>query len=166
MLDELEEVDEMDVAIQDAMHIKTCFGCGAENAKGLRIKTHWDGEAGRCTYHPEPHMMAGPPQFLNGGIVATLIDCHCISTAIAYLYAKEGRAAGSDPGIWCVTGSLQVDYKRPTPIDRPCTLTARVASIEGRRLTVDCTLESDDKVRAEGRVVAVRVEAEWTGVGR
>ncbi len=156
----------MSTAIQDAMHIKTCFGCGAENAQGLRIKTFWDGELGRCTFHPEPHMMAGPPQFLNGGIVATLIDCHAISTAIAYLYQQEGRPPGSEPGVWCVTGSMQVEYKRPTPIDRPAELTARVAKVDGRKLTVEVSLESEGRVRAEGRVVAVRVEQSWTGGGR
>ena len=153
------------IAIQDAMHIKTCFGCGAENPRGLKIKTYWDGEAGRCTYHPEPHMMAGPPQFVNGGIVATLMDCHCISTAIAYLYDAENRTPSSEPGIWCVTGSLHVDYKRPTPIDRPCALTARIAGVDGRRITVECTLESEGKMRAEAKVVAVRVKSEWTGSG-
>lgn len=155
----------MSTAIQDAMHIKTCFGCGAENAKGLRIKTFWDGELGRCTFHPEPHMMAGPPQFLNGGIVATLIDCHAISTAIAYLYQQEGRAPGTEPGVWCVTGSMQVEYKRPTPIDRPVELMARVTKVDGRKLTVEVLLESEGKVRVEGSVVAVRVEQSWTGGG-
>ena len=152
----------MSTAIQDSMHIKTCFGCGAENDKGLRIKTHWDGEKGVCTYHPEPHMMAGPPQVLNGGIVATLVDCHGISTAIAYLYQQEGRAPGTEPGIWCVTGSLQVNYKRPTPIDRPVELTARVVKVDGRKLTVECVLEAEGKVTAEGTVRAVRVERTWT----
>ena len=152
-------------AIQDSMHIKTCFGCGSENSHGLRIKTFWDGEVGRCTFLPEPYMMAGPRQFVNGGIVATLIDCHSISTAIAYLYDKEGRAPGSEPGIWCVTASLQVDYKRPTPIDRPCQLTARVTRIDGRRISIDCVLESEERLRAAGNVVAVRVESEWTGTG-
>ncbi len=111
-------------------------------------------------------MMAGPPQYVNGGIVATLVDCHCISTAIAYLYHAENRAPGSEPGIWCVTGSLQVEYKRPTPIDQPAELTARVTKTDGKRLTVECTLESEGKVRAEGKVIAVRVEQAWTGAGR
>jgi acyl-coenzyme A thioesterase PaaI-like protein len=154
------------VAIQDSMHIKTCFGCGAENSRGLRIKTYWDGDAGRCTFRPEAHMMAGPPQFVNGGIVATLIDCHCISTAIAFLYQAENRAPGSEPGIWCVTRSMQIEYKRPTPIDTPAELMARVTKIDGKRLTVACTVESDGKVRAEGIVVAVRVEQAWTDSGR
>lgn len=156
----------MSEAIQDSMHIKTCFGCGADNEKGLRIKTYWDGEQGRCTFHPEPHMMAGPPQFLNGGILATLIDCHAISTAIAYLYQQEGRELGSEPGVWCVTGSMLVEYKRPTPIDKPAELTARVAKVDGKKLTVECVLESDGKVRAEGTVVAVRVEQNWTASPR
>jgi len=117
------------VAVQDSMHIKTCFGCGTENPRGLGLKTHWNGKEGLCTFRPEPHLCAGPTQFVNGGVVATLIDCHSISTAIAYLYEAEGRPPGSEPGIWCVTASLHVDYKRPTPIDRPARLTARVVVV-------------------------------------
>jgi acyl-coenzyme A thioesterase PaaI-like protein len=145
------------------MHPKTCFGCGADNEKGLKIKTYWDDGVGRSTFHPEPHMMAGPPQFLNGGIVATLVDCHGICTAIGHLYAAEDREVGSEPAIWCVTGSLHVDYKRPTPIDKPVELIGRVMTQDGRKLTVECALESEGKVCATGTVVAVRVGQEWTG---
>jgi acyl-coenzyme A thioesterase PaaI-like protein len=152
-------------SVQESMHIRTCFGCGTENAKGLRLKTRWNGHEGLCTFEPEPHMCAGPPRFVNGGIVATLIDCHAISTAIAHLYQAEGREPGTDPGIWCVTASLEVQYKRPTPIDQPAELRARVSKSNGRRLTVECTLESGGKLCAIGSVEAVRVDSEWTDAG-
>ncbi len=142
--------------LQDRMHLKTCFGCGAENPNGLQLKTHWTGEEGVGTYHPKPHMIAAPG-VINGGIIATLIDCHCVCTAMAWLYAQEGREFGSEPGIWCVTASLLVEYKRPTPADKPIELRARVTGAENGRVTVACTLHADGKERATGTVVAVRV---------
>ncbi len=146
------------VAVQDLMHIKTCFGCGAENAHGLQLKTHWTGTGGVCHFQPQPHMIAAPG-VLNGGIIATLIDCHCISTAMAHLYQAEGRPFGSEPGIWCVTASLNVDFKRPTPIDQTIELRAHVTEEdrERGRVTVACVLSAAGKERAVGNVVAVRL---------
>jgi len=147
-----------EAALQDRMHLKTCYGCGAENAQGLQLKTHWTGAEGVATYEPKPHMIAAPG-VVNGGIIATLIDCHCVCTAMAWLYHAEGRAFGTEPSIWCVTASLQVEYKRPTPADKPIALRARVLGEENGRVTVSCVLESDGKERATGTVVAVRLKA-------
>ena len=147
-------------ALQELMPHKTCFGCGSENAQGLQLKTHWSGDEGVCQFQPKPHMMAAPG-VLNGGIIATLIDCHCVSTAMAHLYQAEGRAFGSEPGIWCVTASLSVDFKRPTPIDQPIELRARIIGEdpEKGRVTVACVLCAAGKERAVGSVVAARVKA-------
>lgn len=144
-------------ALQDRMHLKTCFGCGTENPHGLQLKTHWNGEEGVGTYYPKPHMIAAPG-VINGGIIATLIDCHSVCTAMAHLYQAEGREFGSEPGIWCVTASLLVEYKRPTPADKPIDLRARVLSEENGRVTLSCVLTSDGKERATGSVVAVRLK--------
>ena len=119
----------IDVAFQKLMPGNGCFGCGPENPDGLRIESFWksvapDAEA-VCTYVPHPHQSAGPPQWLNGGIVSVLIDCHSVCTAVADAYRREGRAMGEEPLIWYVTGRLSIDYLRPTPIDRPVDLTAR-----------------------------------------
>lgn len=148
-------------ALQDRMQTKTCFGCGADNAHGLRIKSYWNGEVGLCTFQPQPHMTAGPPQYVNGGIIATLIDCHAICTAVAHWYDLEDRDFGSDPEIWCVTGSIHVDYERPTPIDKPVELRARVIGVDGKRATVECIVNSDGVRCAIGTVVAVRVDQSW-----
>ncbi len=145
-------------AVQELMHIKTCFGCGTENALGLQLKTRWNGTEGVCHFEPRPHMVAAPG-VLNGGIIATLIDCHSVSTAMAHLYQAEGRAFGSEPGIWCVTASLNVDFRRPTPADQPIELRARVTADdrERGRVTVGCVLSAAGKERAVGTVVAVRL---------
>lgn len=148
-------------AFQDLIPHNHCFGCGPHNERGLRIKSYWDGEEATCTYRPQPHQAAGPRQYLNGGIIATIIDCHSICSAIAHVYREEGRDMGSRPDVWCATGKLEVRYLRPTPIDRPVELRARVVESEGRKYGVRCTLTSDGDVCAEGRVLAVRVPESW-----
>ena len=151
-------------AIQDQFGIENwCYGCGPENPEGLQIKSYWHGDEAVCIYQPRPAFMAGPRHVLNGGVIATLIDCHSACTAIAALYKAEGRPIGSDPIIWCVTASMQVDYLRPTPIAAPVTLRARVESTEGKRTTVACSLSSEGIETARGRVVAVRVPPSWRG---
>src|SRR5215471_20575260 len=85
-------------AIQDDIGIDNlCYGCGPENPEGLKIKSYWDGDETVCTFMPRPSFMAGPRHVLNGGIIATVIDCHCICTAVAAVYKSEGRPIGSDP---------------------------------------------------------------------
>lgn len=155
----------MNVAFQDLMPDNLCFGCGPDNDRGLRIKSYWDGDESVCSYRPEPHQTAGPPQFLNGGIIATLIDCHCVCTAVAHLYRSEGRTVGSDPTIWCATGRLEVRYLSPTPIDRPVELRARVVETAGKKVTLRCTLSSGGRPTAEAEVIALRVPDSWRTAG-
>jgi len=148
-------------ALQDRYPGNHCFGCGPSNRRGLRLKSHRFGDACVARFSPSPEHNAGPEAWLNGGIVATLLDCHGVFAAIADAYAREEREFASAPLIWYVTGSLSVRYERPTPIDREARLVARVRSIAGRKTTVDCSLRSGGLVCATGMVVAVRVEEGW-----
>lgn len=150
-----------EMAIQDYMADSYCFGCGPGNPNGLQIKSYWDGEKATCTFAPSEHHSAGPPHVLNGGIIATVIDCHAVCTACAHAYHAEGRAPDSDPPIWCVTGSLHVDYLRPTPIEGPVELVAKVIDDDGKKMTVECELRAHGKPCANAKVVAVRVPPEW-----
>lgn len=147
--------------IQDAIPHNHCYGCGPENPKGMQIKSEWDGETSVCRYTPRPEQSAGPAQYLYGGIIASLIDCHCVNTAIAHQYDREARPIGSEPYIWCVTGKLSVDYLAPTPIDRPVELRAEVVESSARKTVVRCRMMSGDTLTAKGEVVAVRVPDEW-----
>ena len=150
------------IAFQDQIGGNYCFGCGPTNQHGLRIKSYWDGsDESTCTYQTHPYHTAGPRQFVNGGIIATLIDCHCVCTAIAYAYRAEGREIGSEPSIWCVTASLKVTYLQPTPIEAPVALRARVVEAGTKKTVLNCTLSSNGKECAHGEVVAVRVPPTW-----
>ena len=149
-------------AFQDQIGDNYCFGCGPTIEQGLRIKSYWDGpDETICTYQPESHQAAGPKQFLNGGVIATLIDCHCICTAIAFAYRGEGREIGSSPAIWYATGSLTVKYSRPTPIEVPVVLRASVIELGEKKSVLSCTLSSSEQECATGEVIAIRVPLSW-----
>jgi acyl-coenzyme A thioesterase PaaI-like protein len=145
------------LAIQDQIEGNLCFGCGPANPGGLQIKSYYSGSEAVCTFRPRPEHAAGPPHVLNGGILATIIDCHGVCTAIAAAYQAENRHIGSDPPLWYVTGSLTVDYLLPTPIAQPLVLRARVRESQGRKSWVEVEARSSDREVARATVLAVRV---------
>lgn len=148
---------------QDHIPHNHCFGCGPANAHGLRLKSRWQDAAAVAVFEPQPWHAAGPEQFLNGGIIATVIDCHCVCTAIADCYRREQRAIGSEPDIWCVTASLKVDYLKPVPIDRSVSLCASIVEVSGKKVRLSCGLFSADTECARGEVLAIRVDPNWRG---
>lgn len=150
------------VAFQDRIPHNGCFGCGPENAKGLHIKSYWDGDESVCRFRAGAHHAAGPDQFLNGGIIATVIDCHCICTAIAGTYRDEGREIGSAPDVWCVTARLDVSYLLPAPIGEPLQLRARILEKGERKTVLSCSAYSGEKECARADIVAVRVPPSWS----
>lgn len=151
-----------DAAFQDRMRDNFCWGCGADNPDGLHLKSRWEtDELAVADWTPRPEFAAGPRHVLNGGIIATLLDCHGVCTALADAYGQEGRAIGSDPEIWHATVSLAVQYLRPTPLDRPLQLAARVVARQGDAVSVDCVLSSAGKDRARATVRTTRVPDEW-----
>lgn len=151
-----EQVAELSFQDQWADRTGTCWGCGSRNEHGLRIRSFWSGDESVCVWMPKPYH-ATVPGVLSGGIIASLIDCHCACTAIAAVYKAEGRAIGSEPFIWYVTSSLQVFYLRLTPTSVPVVLRARVKEAVGRKTVLTCSLFSDGDTCAKGEVVTVRV---------
>jgi acyl-coenzyme A thioesterase PaaI-like protein len=149
-----------EIAFQDQGTVHHCYGCGADNDKGLRIKSFWDGDEAVANWRPEPHHCGGTRQTLNGGIIASLIDCHSLNLAIARAYRAEQRPIGSAPRIGYVTANMNVSYLKPTPIDRPIELRARVIKLDGRKAWVNCTLSAGGEVRATGEVLGIRVNWE------
>ncbi len=152
----------MEKALQELLPGNHCWGCGPDNPHGLRIKSHVEGEEVVCRFQPSPQHMAGPTHITYGGIIAAVIDCHTVITAIADLYRAAGRPFGSGEPLWAVTASLKIDYLAPAPIDQPMELRARVREVRGRKRIVDCTLSSGGKLCARAEVVAVAVSTAWT----
>ena len=146
------------------MHDNFCWGCGPDNPDGLQLKSRWDGDdptRSVAEWVPRPEHTAGTRDILNGGIIATLLDCHGVGTAIADTYRREARDFGSDPEVWCATASMTVEYLRPAPVESVLGLRGRVVDVDGRFTTVECELLAAGKLRARATVRAVRVPDTW-----
>ena len=135
-----------------------CYGCGIHNEHGLHIKTYWDGEVGHSQFLPHPEHTAFPG-YVYGGLIASLIDCHSIGTAIAAMYDAEGRAPDTQPEITCVTGNLNVSFKQKTPIGVELILEARIKELTPKKAIVVTELKANGEVCVVGEVVAVRVSS-------
>ena len=146
--------------IQDQKKENFCWGCGKDNEHGLQIKSYLSGDELVCTWQPKEYHMAAPG-ILNGGIIASIIDCHSVWAAIVAAYQTEGREINTEPLIWYVAGSLQITYLKPTPMKCPVILRARVKEIKERKTTVNCSLFANGDECARGEVVAIRVPAAW-----
>ena len=133
-----------------------CYGCGRLNEHGLQLKSYWDGEETVAIFHPKPYHIA-IPGYVYGGLIASLIDCHCTGTAAAASYRQEGREIGTDPPLRFVTASLQVEYLRPTPLGVPLEVRGRVKELKDRKVMVSATVLAEGKVYAQGQVLAVQM---------
>ncbi len=151
-------------AFQDLMPFNHCWGCGAANPHGLRLKSRWSLEEpllAVATFRPRPEHVAGPTHVLNGGIIATVLDCHGVCTAVADAYRSAGRTIGAGETIWFATGTLTVTYWRPAPVDADLELSARVERSAERTTEVACELRSEGDALAVAAVTAVRVPSSW-----
>jgi len=137
-----------------------CYGCGRLNEQGLQIKSYWEEDEAVCVYTPRPHHIA-IPGYVYGGLIASLIDCHSTGTAAAARYRADNRPMESEPALRFVTGSLHVDYLRPTPLGVPLELRSQVAEVKGRKVIVETTLSAGGEVCARGHVVAIQVPEHW-----
>jgi acyl-coenzyme A thioesterase PaaI-like protein len=131
-----------------------CYGCGRLNEHGLQIKSVWDGEESVAFFTPDNRYMA-MPGFVYGGLIASLIDCHCTGTAAAVSYKKEGRPMDSEPPFRFVTASLKVDFLAPTPLGSLLEIRGRVIEIKGKKVVVEAKVLAGKTLCATGTVVAV-----------
>lgn len=130
-----------------------CFGCGPSNEQGLRIRSFEEGETVVARWRPLPHHQAFPG-VLSGGIIGTLLDCHCNWTAANHLM----KAGGASSPPCTVTAEYAIGLKRPTPMDVELLLRARVVESREDRAVIEGTLEANGKVTAtcRGTFVAVK----------
>lgn len=139
---------------------KHCYGCGPVNEHGLHIRSYWDGDETVCRFDPKPYHTA-MPGYVYGGLLASLVDCHGTGSAAAFAYRAEGRELGTEPALRFVTGSLKVDYLKPTPLGVTLTLRGRQKEIRKRVVTVEVSLYAEGVECVRGEVVAVRMPEEW-----
>jgi acyl-coenzyme A thioesterase PaaI-like protein len=130
-----------------------CFGCGPSNKNGLRIRSFAQGESVTAEWSPSPHHEAFPG-VLNGGIIGSLLDCHCNWTA-AWKLMKN---SGSDHPPCTVTAEYTIKLRAPTPTQGKLKLEAKVADCKADRATIEGTLSADGVITATCRGVFVAVK--------
>ena len=92
----------------------------------------------------------GPPSYVHGGMSALLMDQLLGSAAIA-------------AGLWGMTARLELDYRRPVPLETPLLLRAAVTETAGRKVVIAGTIAlaaAPDQALVEARGVFVTPRAE------
>lgn len=126
-----------------------CFGCGPANERGLRLKSHVgpDGDV-VATFTPWAEHDNGLG-FLNGGIIATLLDCHS-AAAVTHEAYRSGWPPLPGAALPYVTAGLDVRYLRPAPLQHEVGLVARILAASESEITAEVELVWDGKPRASG----------------
>jgi len=142
---------------QDFMPGNICFGCGKNTKNGLHVKSFWSDDVSLCVWHPKVFHQ-GWPKIMNGGIIATIIDCHSMGTAMAYALKQENRPLGSLPEYKYATGMLSIKYISPTP-NLPVSLRASVMSYSKKKVLIKCELTPIKlrKATVSAEILAFRV---------
>ncbi len=93
------------------------------------------------------------PNVLNGGVIGTLLDCHCNWAACWYLM----QAHHLDEPPCTVTAEYAIQLLRPTPMNKPLTLEATLDHIEKNRAVIKGRLLVEDTLcdTCTGSFVAV-----------
>lgn len=130
-----------------------CYGCGPANEKGFQIKSFVEGEKVIAHWIPKEHQHAFP-NVLNGGVIGTLLDCHCNWAACWYLMQDQKL----DEAPCTVTAEYSIQLLKPTPMGKPLTLEATLDHIDKNRAVIHGKLMVDDKIydTCTGTFVAVK----------
>ena len=122
-----------------------CFGCGQMNPVGLHLEFFLDGEGGVVSFAKVQDTYEGPPGFVHGGILATVLD---------EAMSKSVRSKG----IVAMTRRLETDYLRPVPSGVRLLVEGRVTRSEGRKHWVEAAIRSEDGTAlAEGKGLFIEV---------
>ena len=117
-------------------------GVGSALAPPLVIRGGGDGVVAEATLGVA---YEGPPGYVHGGMSALLMDQLLGAATIA-------------AGLWGMTVRLELDYRRPVPLETPLLLHARVTEGAGRKSAVTGTIaraDAPDRPLVEGRGVFV-----------
>ncbi|CAN5739772.1 PaaI family thioesterase [soil metagenome] len=151
-----------DQSLQERYGAQTiCFGCGPANPDGLHIRSIPMADEVVAQWQPEARHQAFEG-VLNGGIIGTLLDCHCNWTAAHHLMVKQGV----DRPPTTVTANYSIRLVRPTPVDGPVTLRAHVVESSDDRATVEGSLEAGGVVTATCAATFVAVRPGHPAYGR
>jgi uncharacterized protein (TIGR00369 family) len=122
-----------------------CFGCGPANAIGLQLEFLLAEDGAVVCLPTIPECFEGPPGYLHGGIIATLLD---------EAMSKTVRARG----LKAVTGRMEIDYRRPVRSAAPIRMEGRLLRSEGRKHWTEARiLDARGHVLAEAKGIFIEI---------
>lgn len=151
------------IAIQDTYgeRFQNCWGCGPKNENGLHMHSYpsEDGETCICEFLPGEQYTGGVPNNLYGGMIAMIFDCHGTASAAWFNHNKKGLELKEDTVIGrFITARLEIDFKKPVPINELITVVATLEELGERKAVVNMEMQSLGIVRAKAKMVAVSVK--------
>jgi acyl-coenzyme A thioesterase PaaI-like protein len=118
--------------------LTTCYGCGKDNPRGLRLEFFREGDTVAAAFTPAPDH-GGYGQVVHGGVVATALD-EALGWAIYGLLDKLG-----------VTTDLRVRFEAPVLCGRSYTVRGRVERKDDRGAEIAAEIvDADEKRVASG----------------
>ena len=130
----------MSVPIDDG----NCFACGPDNPIGLRLHFDGDGDGVHASVTLGSNFQ-GWKNIAHGGIAMSLLD-----EAMAHAAGFAGHRG--------VTGSLNVRFRKPVPLDEPLEIRGRVAWQRRNVLGMEATVSDASGrtlVEGEGNFVSM-----------
>jgi uncharacterized protein (TIGR00369 family) len=126
-----------------------CFACGKDNANGMQLEFYFDVDAHKsvCEFNLGARYQ-GPPGHAHGGIIATILD---------EAMGKVNKLRN----VLALTKSMNVEYKRPVPLNHVLTVTGREQQVTGREHTNIAEI-TNDKGEVLARSVGVFVAIDLT----
>lgn len=151
------------IAIQDTYgeRFQHCWGCGPKNEDGLHLHSYpsEDGESCICQFVPDKKYTGGVPANLYGGMIAMLFDCHGTASAAWFAHKNKGLELTEDTVIGrFITARLELDFKKPVPMEEVITVTARAEELGERKAIIVMEMEAKGEIRAKAKMVAVSVK--------
>ncbi len=151
------------IAIQDTYgeRFQYCWGCGPKNHDGLHLKSYptEDGDKCICKFTPPEEYTGGVPANLFGGFIAMMFDCHGTASAAWFNHKNKGLTLKKDTVIGrYITARLEIDFKKPTPMNEEITVTSKLENLDDRKAIVNMEMESGGIIRARAKIIAVGVK--------
>jgi uncharacterized protein (TIGR00369 family) len=108
-----------------------CYICGKENPKSLGVRWNLMEDQSISTRVTLSLSQQGPPGYAHGGASAALLD---EAMGCAVWSAKHQ----------VVSVNLQINYKKPLPLETPIWVNALIESIEGRVVNASSSISLED----------------------
>jgi acyl-coenzyme A thioesterase PaaI-like protein len=139
--------DDEFLSIQERLYPQlTCFGCGHANPEGLHLRSYPGPDGVVARFLPWPAHDNGFG-FLNGGIIATLLDCHSGAAVYHDSWQRNPDPTDGEAGLY-VTAGLDVRYLRPMPLGEVAELRAVIMSADPDAVVVEAELSWQGRARA------------------